>query len=378
MKKKILNLLLATTIVQCLMMPMQASAAINTTFQNLSTQNLISKVAKDGAFATNVYAEPVGGYYCEAVTTYTYANLESDLRALTQQYSDVRYDSLATTVDGRNIYHVAIGNTSAPRQILVVGSIHGREYISSQLIMRQLHALLELAKTGGTIQGQSAAALLETTGIHFVPMNNPDGVSLSQFGLLAVQNIANRADFQTMITNYRALAGYYGTEDWIFRRWKNNIRGVDINRNFSTGWAALDDKTYVPSMDFFKGAAPESEPETKALISVLSQYHISEILNYHSQGNVIYWNCGSSPAGINEQSRHMAEIAKAATGYVMDGGSEGNKPYASYKEYASVCGIPSITLEVGSGSCPVPEAQINTIWSRNQNVLNALLYDINT
>lgn len=331
--------------------------------------------ALTGAFASGILASAVNGYYCDAVTTYTYVNLQQDIQTLQTQYSGVSCDSLATTADGRSIYHIAIGNPQAEKQLLVLGSIHGREYMCSQLIMRQLHALLELAKSGGAIQGQSAAAILQNTCIHLIPMVNPDGVSISQFGLAGVQSAANRSSLQVLARNYRGLSGYTGTEDWIYRRWKNNVHGVDINRNFPLGWEELDDGTYQPSMEFYKGSAAVSETETQALINVLSTYKIKEVLNYHAQGGVIYWSYGGSPAGVEEKSRHMAEIARKDTGYSL-AAAAGSEPSASYKDFTAACGIPAITLEIGSGSCPLPETDIEAIWSRNQKVLQDLLFDL--
>ncbi len=338
--------------------------------------SLAMQSALTGAFASDILGTAVNGYFCDAVTTYTYENLQQDLRMLETQYSGVSCDSLATTSDGRSIYHLTIGNPQASKQLLLLGSIHGREYMCSQLIMRQLHALLELQKNGGSIQGKTAAAILESTCIHVLPMVNPDGVTISQFGLAGVQSAENRSRLQQLAQNYRGISGYTGTEDWIYRRWKNNINGVDINRNFPYGWDGLDDGMHQPSMEFYKGASALSEVESRTLVNVLSLYPITEVLNYHAQGGVIYWSCSGSSDSVERKSRHMAEIARKDTGYSLASASSDGKLTATYKDFTAACGIPAITLEIGSGACPLPESDIEAIWSRNQNVLKDILYDM--
>ena len=39
-------------------------------------------------------------------------------------------------------------------------------------------------------------------------------------------------------------------------------------------------------------------------------------------------------------------------------------------------GIPAVTVEVGSGTCPLPETDISGIWEKNKGVLNALIADM--
>ena len=84
------------------------------------------------------------GYYCSNVGTYTYQEMQVDLNSLKATYPKMQMDVLGNTIDGRQLYHVVVGNPSAPHKILVHGGIHAREYISSQLVMREIVALLEM------------------------------------------------------------------------------------------------------------------------------------------------------------------------------------------------------------------------------------------
>lgn len=342
--------------------------------------NTTASAASISPFNTNVYGTPVNGFYCDAVTTYTYENMQADISALQSHFGDiVKSGVLGVTADNRNIYELIVGNPQAENQILLIGSMHGREYITTQLIMRQIHGLLSMAETGGGVNGQGAAALLQSTCIRVVPMNNPDGVTLSQFGIAKVNKQENVANLLAMIEHDKQRENYTGDTDWYFRRWKNNINGVDINRNFSIGWAQLDDSRYFPSYEYFKGPSAESEAETQALIKVLTEADIDEVINYHAQGGVVYWSYGGAADEVEARSLELAKLVKQDTGYILGAASTNKNSVGSgaYKEYLAAKGIPAVTIEVGVGSCPLPESDITGIWGKNQNVLSDLIYEIN-
>ena len=331
-------------------------------------------------FSTNVYGTAVNGYYCDAVTTYTYENMQTDIDMLKTQFGEyVTSKSLGTTADDRSIYELIVGNSNAENQILLTGATHGREYITTQLIMRQIHSLLTQMRNGGSIKGQTLASLLEKTCIRVIPMVNPDGVTLSQFGELKVNKAENISNLRAMINHDKERENYSGNTDWYYRRWKNNINGVDINRNFSIGWEQLDDSRYFPSYEYYKGSSPESEAEAMALLNVLNEANIDEVINYHAQGGVIYWSFGAAPDDVETRSKELAELVKAQTGYILGSQSTNKNSVGSgsYKEYLALKGIPSVTIEVGVGSCPLPDTDIDGIWEKNQNVLSELVYELN-
>lgn len=354
--------------------------SVPSTDQTATTENAVATFDSQSPFSTNVYGTPVNGYYCDAVTTYTYENLQADIDILKTQFGEyVNSKSLGITADGRSIYELTVGNSAAENQILLIGAMHGREYITTQLIMRQIHSLLTQAKSGGCIKDQTVASLLEKTCIRVIPMDNPDGVTLSQFGELKVNKAENISNLRAMINHDKERENYCGNTDWYYRRWKNNINGVDINRNFSIGWEQLDDSRYFPSYEYYKGPSPESEAEAVALINVLNEASIDEVINYHAQGGVIYWSFGAAPDEVETRSKELAELVKAQTGYIL-GSQSANKNSVgsgSYKEYLALKGIPSVTIEVGVGSCPLPDTDIDGIWEKNQNVLTEIIYELN-
>ena len=57
-----------------------------------------------------------------------------------------------------------------------------------------------------------------------MPMVNPDGVTISQYGPKKIRNATLRKNL------YKIAKGFS------FKEWKANARGVDINRNYAEGF----------------------------------------------------------------------------------------------------------------------------------------------
>ena len=64
----------------------------------------------------------------------------------------------------------------------------------------------------------------------------------------------------------------------------------------------------------------------------------------------------------------LAQEISEATGYGLDGDFSLLDP-AGYKDWAiTKKGIPSLTVEVGRETAPVPQSQYETIWQENKDV----------
>lgn len=80
-----------------------------------------------------MYKVPRGGFL-----GYTYENMQNDLSIFSHIFAEnIQIDSLGKTEDGRMLYHFRIGDAHAPKKALIFGGIHGREYMTSQLLMEQ-------------------------------------------------------------------------------------------------------------------------------------------------------------------------------------------------------------------------------------------------
>ena len=296
---------------------------------------------------------------------YSYENLVQDIEKIQVEYPQVKVMELAETADGRKIYDLVIGDLGSQNQILIFGAMHAREYITTQIVMRQFCDALDAVNGfGGEYRGIPTQELLKGVTIHFIPNSNPDGVAISQFGLSSIRNENLRGSLQ-------ATGG-----DFI--QWKANAAGVDLNRNFDAGWQEFRGSSR-PASERYKGAYPGSEPESAALIKLIEQYPIKRTISYHTVGALIYWFYKQEGETLTA-SRKFANAVSQETGYYLDDDytavdAAGFKDWAVYKKH-----IPSLTIETGAEhgnyTLPVPQRNFAEMWRRNKNVVYATVYDL--
>ena len=296
---------------------------------------------------------------------YSYDNLVADIQKIQKICPQVQVQTLCETADGRKVYDIVVGDLNNSEQILIFGAMHAREYITTQIVMRQLCDAIDATNGyGKDYRGKNIQELLQGVTIHFVPMDNPDGVSISQFGLQGVQNENLRTNVATMTNN--------------FYDWKANAVGVDLNRNFDAGWQEFQGSSR-PSPERYKGTFPGSEPEAAALINLVQKYPVKRTISYHTCGALIYWYYKQSGAVLAESEKFANAISRE-TGYYLDQDytavdAAGFKDWAVYKK-----GIPSITIETGAETggvvAIVPPSRFPEMWNRNKNVVYATIYNL--
>jgi murein peptide amidase A len=132
-----------------------------------------------------------------------------------------RTEVIGHSRQGRPIVARELGDRHAQRRVLVVGSIHGNETQGRRVVDRLRHHSRRLRR--------SDLWTIETV--------NPDGVA----------------------------AGTRG-----------NARGVDLNRNFATGW-----KPIPSSSGYYSGPKPFSEPETRGVRRFLRRLRPDVTIWYH-------------------------------------------------------------------------------------------------
>lgn len=347
----------------------ESSAAKTAATEPAAPASTAESTASETAAVTEVpNVIQTGEYLCFQSSLYTYGEFQRDMAALQNNAGTaLRVDEIGQTVDGNKLYDFRVGNPAAERHLLVFGGIHAREYITAQLVMRQLVQLLSDQSTNGSYENIAVRELLSNTEIHFIPMANPDGISISQLGLEGLHTEAVRET----VRQIAAKDGKALTESYL-RQWKSNANGVDLNRNFDALWESYNDHLGHASADHYKGIAPECELESKALADLTRQFQFDATLSYHTQGEVIYWNFGQE-GELKNMSLLLANRVSELTGYRLDGNFQALDT-AGYKDWAiSKLGIPSLTIEAGHGGNPVDPAQMDAIWRENRDVVPMIL-----
>ena len=123
-------------------------------------------------------------------------------------------------------------------------------------------------------QGKKYSKIFNNVKMVIMPMVNPDGVTISQYGPKKIRNATLRKNL------YKIAKGFS------FKEWKANARGVDINRNYAEGFNRKGAK--APAHKNYPGKTPVSEPETKAQISVVEKVKPNVVICYlQAAGRVI-------------------------------------------------------------------------------------------
>ncbi len=295
---------------------------------------------------------------------YTYVNMTAQAYDLADQYPElVSVSVLGQTDDQRNIYDITFGNPASSHNVVVQASCHAREYMTSMLVMNQLEYYLQNYHTG-SYNSQSFENIFSDVCFHIVPMLNPDGVSITQYG----GDIINNPDMRAAVYNiyeYERTNGLtgLGMMDY-FTKWKANGHGVDLNRNFNSYWTS-DRPVKHPSSGGYPGVCADSEVETQAIERLIrSLSGLDMVLSYHSSGSYIYWAYGQRDEFRNE-CKDMADSISSATGYYL----LGNDDYDSgCSNWVSSLGIKAETIEIGIGDSPLVYNEYQSIWERNKNV----------
>lgn len=296
---------------------------------------------------------------------YTYKEMRQDLKKLKKKYGTehLQVNVIGQSADKRNLYEVVVGNPDAKKHLLVIANLHAREYMTTQLCMRQIEYYL--SHYNKKISGTKVAKTLEKVAIHYIPSCNPDGTAISQSGFGAIRNKSLRKKLRRMGGSSRT--------------WKANARGVDLNRNWNIAFRSVGKRGAAG----YHGPRAASEPETKALVkwidSVEEKGKVKGVISYHSTGSILYGRCAGQASGkVKKITARMRDVARKLTGYRLmptESISSANgcsREYLLYKRK-----LPCITLEVGRNPCPLKSREFSSIWKKNKNVVirEAQLFD---
>jgi len=221
---------------------------------------------------------------------HTYEETEEELRTLESQYPELMVvQSIGQSIQQRELL-AAIVSGAEPEDsplgtCLLVGLHHGREIISTEVVLYALNYLLEQYGTDPDV-----TYLLNHRRVVFVPMLNPDGHV----------RVENGSD------------------------WRKNMRdnldgtfGVDLNRNYSYMWGCDDiGSSPITSDETYRGVSPFSEPETQAMRSLREAgYDVS--LSFHSLGNVLFypWSYCDERSPDHVLQARFASIISSQSGY---------------------------------------------------------------
>ncbi|MCM3734217.1 stalk domain-containing protein [Fictibacillus nanhaiensis] len=287
---------------------------------------------------------------------YTYDEMITDMKELAAHYPGlISYKEIGRSEYNRPIYAIKLGKGNA--NVFVNSSHHAREWITTNLSMDMIDEYATAYTNGDYLGKYNVRDILNKTTMWFVPMVNPDGVTLQQYGLSKFPS----ADHWKLINMNE------GSTD--FKRWKANARGVDLNRQYDADWANIKNNTGKPSWSNYKGTAPVNQKESKAIVNFTNQINPEMAVAYHSSGEILYWNFHQTGSWYDRDHAYAKAIGNM-TGYRLiypgsnpSGGGFTDWFIIKYKR-------PGFTPELGNyaGNTHVPVSEYPAIWSQNKYV----------
>lgn len=282
-----------------------------------------------------------------------YRMLMKTLQSLSDKYPFVGITYIGTSVLGRGIPMVTMGDGDAVKKsVLYVGCHHGMEWITSAVLLRFIEEYCTAYENGYCVCNVNVRKLFNARCIYVIPQLNVDGADIQ------INSV------EGCILKDRLITMNCGDD---FSDWQANARGVDLNHNYDAGFGIC--KKLESEMGIlgggktkYSGEMPESEPEVASLCNFLRySSDIGTVLTLHSQGEEIY----SAPCDVYiPRSNSIAKFLSHMTGYRLSV-PEGSAAYGGLTDWVTTkLRRPSFTIECGKGKNPLPISDMGQIYEK--------------
>ena len=283
----------------------------------------------------------------------------STILELVKTYPFLRTELLTETAFGRKIRTLVIGR--GRRKVIYSAAHHANEWITTPVLLKFAEEFAEAIQNSGEIFGIDANVLAETVTIYIVPMVDPDGVDLVTGAIKPGEGQYETA--RILAENYPRIPFPDG--------WKANLLGVDLNLQYPAGWLKAREIKFSqgytrPGPRDYVGRAPLNQRESRALAGYTEYINPDLVLAYHAQGKEIYWQFDDIDVpGAEELGERLAQVS----GYTLTA-PEKQSSFAGYKDwFIKTFRKPGYTIEVGSGTNPLPLEQFDEIYRDNLGIL---------
>lgn len=294
------------------------------------------------------------GEMIETKVPYSYEVLKQDLKEIKAAYQkEVTIKKIGSSHFDRSIFAVKLGK--GERNIVLIGSHHGREWLTSMLLMKKLETYAN-AYHNKTKIGSISTELLDEISIWFIPMLNPDGVTIQQNDLSL---FPTKHQKQLKIINQ-------GSDN--FERWKANGKGFDLNRQYPAGWKKLGKEPNTPNYQFYKGKKPLEAKEVKILTKFIREIDPVIAVAYHSAGREVFWNYYNGKHFFRD--RQIAKKIAKLTEYKLAKPPKHAVGAGFTDWFITTYHRPAMTIEISPlvGETSPPLSVFESEWKRNQYV----------
>jgi hypothetical protein len=240
----------------------------------------------------------------------TYAELTQALQTFAANFPEIlKVESFGKTLEGRDMWVVKISDNvdqseSEEPSVFFNAMHHAREVMTTEVALDLIGVL-----TSGVASGnERIKKWVDQNEIWIVPMVNPDG--------------SNKV----------------WTSDSMWRKNARGNYGVDINRNYPYKWGACSGSSGTQSAQDYRGPSAASEPETQAMMNLVSRINPVMSISYHSYSELVLYPMSCD--GQHAEDREIVELVgkQLASRLPKDTGGGTYKPGTSWEILYAVDG----------------------------------------
>ena len=203
--------------------------------------------------------------------------IEKILKDFNQQYPEItKLVSIGKSLEGRDIWAIKISDNVQDEEFATEPAIlfnsmhHAREVMTPEVSIDIVEFLVT-----NYASDQEVNHWVNSNEIWVIPMFNVDG--------------------NNKMWNY---------DSW----WRKNTRGgygVDLNRNYPTGWNSCNGSSGSQDSQTYRGPTPASEPETQAMMSFITKIRPVFNISYHSYSELVIY-----PFGCEDQRTQTKDVVE--------------------------------------------------------------------
>ncbi len=229
----------------------------------------------------------------ESLRPSAWGAVHARLHQLAARYpKHTRSEEIGRTHNGRPLYALHLGDNPKNPTILLSAAQHANEAATPQHVLDAVMQILERKND------EPYRSWLAHVNVVVVPMMNPDG-SHRFWEQDRGQGRKNGSAFTTAA---------------MFADGGAKALGVDLNRNYPFGWGGSETRfsSLRPQSAFYRGPAPASEPEVRAVMALADRHRFLASISYHSQATrLIVPGPRATEAGVPMAWRLAERMVKA-------------------------------------------------------------------
>jgi hypothetical protein len=307
---------------------------------------------------------------------HSYEETLAEFTRLAADHPDIaRLVNLGQSYEGRQVFALKVSknpelNDSTKPDVLITGCYHAREWVSVEPPVFYANQLVK-----GYAADDSMKHLVDNLQIWIVPIVNPDGLVYSQ------GSANDRLDSVRLWRKNRRPVSIEGCRQGV---------GVDLNRNYDFQWRLFGDEPCPnisddlggsddPENEIFRGVRAETEPELKALKSLVDdpERRFRAQLDYHNYSQLVLYPWGYQ-VSTSPDDKTLSALARRISDEIFKVDRKQYQPQQAIQLYATtgssidyaygvnrVGAAFLIEMRPTSGNFNLPESQIEMVNKEN-------------